>query len=271
MADNKFTDEKVMARCESMSRMQAVLGGKWKILILWYIATYEVQRFGELMRRIDGISQSTLTKQLRELEADGLIHREIYREIPPKVEYTLTDLGKSFVPILTDMMLWSQQWLCNASYSTKIEMCHAKDRERYLDQLLAVWRASVEATHTFLAHDDVDRIAEYVPRAILEVPRLYIAFNEHNIPIGFLGINSDVVEMLFLAPDARGKGLGKQLLILAVNECGARKLDVNEQNEQARGFYERLGFQVVGRSETDDMGEPFPILHMELASKEVKH
>lgn len=115
MADNKFTDEKAMARCESMSRMQAVLGGKWKILILWYIATYEVQRFGEFMRRIDGISQSTLTKQLRELEADGLIHREIYREIPPKVEYTLTDLGKSFVPILTDMMLWSQQWLCDDS------------------------------------------------------------------------------------------------------------------------------------------------------------
>ena len=115
MADNKFTDEKAMARCESMSRMQAILGGKWKILILWYIATYEVQRFGELMRRIDGISQSTLTKQLRELEADGLIHREIYREIPPKVEYTLTDLGKSFVPILTDMMLWSQQWLCDGS------------------------------------------------------------------------------------------------------------------------------------------------------------
>lgn len=115
MADNKFTDEKAVARCESMSRMQAVLGGKWKILILWYIVTYEVQRFGELMRRIDGISQSTLTKQLRELEADGLIHREIYREIPPKVEYTLTDLGKSFVPILTDMMLWSQQWLCEES------------------------------------------------------------------------------------------------------------------------------------------------------------
>ena len=65
------------------------------------------------MRRIDGISQSTLTKQLRELEADGLVHREIYWEIPPKVEYTLTDVGKSFVPFLTEMTLWSQQWLCN--------------------------------------------------------------------------------------------------------------------------------------------------------------
>ncbi len=68
------------------------------------------------MRRIDGISQSTLTKQLRELEADGLIHREIYREIPPKVEYTLTDVGKSFVPILTEMTLWSLQWLYDGEH-----------------------------------------------------------------------------------------------------------------------------------------------------------
>ena len=113
MANNKFTDDKMIERCESMSRMQAVLGGKWKILILWYIATYNVQRFGELMRRIDGISQSTLTKQLRELEADGLIHREIYKEIPPKVEYTLTERGETFVPILEQMVLWSQDQLCD--------------------------------------------------------------------------------------------------------------------------------------------------------------
>ncbi|MCI9262004.1 MAG: helix-turn-helix transcriptional regulator, partial [Eggerthellaceae bacterium] len=92
-------------------------------LILWYIAAYEVQRFGELMRRIDGISQSTLTKQLRELEADGFIHREIYREIPPKVEYTLTEEGESFVPILTEMMRWSQQWLCSEG-----ETCGANKR-----------------------------------------------------------------------------------------------------------------------------------------------
>lgn len=84
--------------------------------LLWYIATYKVQRFGELMRRIDGISQSTLTKQFRELEVDGLIHREIYNEIPPKVEYSLTEIGESFVPILTQMTLWSQQWLCDGSY-----------------------------------------------------------------------------------------------------------------------------------------------------------
>lgn len=112
MTNNKFLKREIMANCVPMSRLQAVLSGKWKILILWYIAINKVQRFGELMRKIDGITQSTMTKQLRELEQDGFINREIYKEIPPKVEYTLTKLGNSFVPVLTQMMIWSQSNLC---------------------------------------------------------------------------------------------------------------------------------------------------------------
>ena len=104
MADNKFTTADAQARCVPMSRLQAVIGGKWKILILWYIAFYKVQRFGELMRRLDGITQSTLTKQLRELEQDGFLHREIYREVPPRVEYSLTEFGQSFIPVLQNML-----------------------------------------------------------------------------------------------------------------------------------------------------------------------
>ncbi|MCI9235496.1 MAG: winged helix-turn-helix transcriptional regulator [Anaerotruncus sp.] len=112
MAENKFSDEKTIARCAPMSRLQSVIGGKWKILILWYVAFYRVQRFGELMRRLDGITQSTLTKQLRELEQDGFLHREVYKEIPPKVEYSLTTFGESFIPVLQTMMEWSETWLC---------------------------------------------------------------------------------------------------------------------------------------------------------------
>ena len=112
MAENKFSDEKTSARCAPMSRLQSVIGGKWKILILWYVAFYRVQRFGELMRRLDGITQSTLTKQLRELEQDGFLHREVYKEIPPKVEYSLTTFGESFIPVLQTMMEWSETWLC---------------------------------------------------------------------------------------------------------------------------------------------------------------
>lgn len=112
MAENKFSNKDVTARCVPMSRLQSVIGGKWKILILWYVSFYKVQRFGELMRRLDGITQSTLTKQLRELESDGFLHREVYKEIPPKVEYSLTEMGKSFIPVLQTMMTWSESYLC---------------------------------------------------------------------------------------------------------------------------------------------------------------
>ncbi len=112
MAENKFNDKDVIARCVPMSRLQSIIGGKWKILILWYVSFYKVQRFGELMHRLDSITQSTLTKQLRELESDGFLHREIYSEIPPKVEYSLTELGESFIPVLQTMMAWSEAYLC---------------------------------------------------------------------------------------------------------------------------------------------------------------
>ena len=116
MADNKFTSPETLARCEALGRLPSVLGGKWKILILWYVAFYKVQRFGQLMRRLDGITQSSLTKQLRELERDGFLHREIYPEIPPRVEYSLTELGRSFTPVLRQMLLWSEAHLCPPGY-----------------------------------------------------------------------------------------------------------------------------------------------------------
>lgn len=71
------------------------------------------KRFGELNRSIEGITRSTLTKQLRELEERGLITRYVYREVPPKVEYSLSDMGRSFVPILAEINQWSLQHLKN--------------------------------------------------------------------------------------------------------------------------------------------------------------
>ena len=100
------------SQCVSMRTLQSVLNGKWKILILWYIASFKVRRFGELRRQISEITQSTLTKQLRELGDDGFVSRTVYQEIPPKVEYTLTERGRSFIPLLVSMMEWSQQHLC---------------------------------------------------------------------------------------------------------------------------------------------------------------
>lgn len=109
MSVNKHSEKNQFEKCESMSKLQAVISGKWKILIIWYISAYKIQRFNELQKRLDGITQSTLTKQLRELESDGFIHRHVYPQIPPKVEYSLTDMGESFVPILLEMQKWSEE------------------------------------------------------------------------------------------------------------------------------------------------------------------
>lgn len=108
MSENKHLQKDHIARCESMCRIQSVISGKWKILIIWYISFYKVQRFNELQRRLDGITHSTLSKQLRELEADGMICRRVYPEVPPRVEYRLTALGESFVPLLKQMQKWSE-------------------------------------------------------------------------------------------------------------------------------------------------------------------
>lgn len=108
MSENKHSNPQQLARCESMCKLQSIISGKWKILIIWYISFYKVQRFNELQRRLGEITQATLTRQLRELETDGFIKRKVYPVVPPKVEYTLTELGESFVPILSLMQKWSE-------------------------------------------------------------------------------------------------------------------------------------------------------------------
>ena len=85
--------EQSIQRCLTISTVQKILGGKWKIEILYYIGLQNVRRFGALRRHIGGITESSLTKQLRELESDGFINRYDFKEVPPHVEYTLTDLG----------------------------------------------------------------------------------------------------------------------------------------------------------------------------------
>lgn len=131
-------------------------------------------------------------------------------------------------------------------------------------ELVACWRASVEATHTFLTPDDIERIAAYVPDAIASVAHLAVCRDENGQVVGFIGVDGTMIEMLFIHPSLRGYGLGSLLLDHAVSEHGATLVDVNEQNGQAVGFYEHYGFEVFDRSETDGMGDPFPILHMRL-------
>lgn len=109
--------ELAVQRCKTISTIQKMLGGKWKIEILYYIGVGDVHRFGALRRQLGEITESSLTKQLRELEADGFINRHDFKELPPRVEYTLTELGKSFISVLNYMKAWGEENLEETDHS----------------------------------------------------------------------------------------------------------------------------------------------------------
>ncbi len=97
-----------MKNCTSVRTTLKVVGGKWKPLILWLL-TNNTLRFNELHKNIDGVTQKMLTQQLRELEKEGLIKRKVYAVVPPKVEYSLTEYGKSLQPVLKMMAKWGKE------------------------------------------------------------------------------------------------------------------------------------------------------------------
>lgn len=86
-----------------------VMQGKWKFAILNFLSKGTI-RFGELSRALPNIRQGYMTQQLRELERDGLVHREVYKQVPPKVEYSLTDLGRDFLPVIDAMAVWGEKY-----------------------------------------------------------------------------------------------------------------------------------------------------------------
>lgn len=90
------------------------VGGKWKPVILYHLLG-GTRRFGELKRLVPGVSQRMLTQHLRELEADGIIHREVYKEVPPKVEYSLTELGRTLEPVLLTMHEWAEEHMAGTT------------------------------------------------------------------------------------------------------------------------------------------------------------
>lgn len=134
--------------------------------------------------------------------------------------------------------------------------------EGLLEALQHVWEASVRATHVFLSEEEIRKIAMYIPTALREVPLLVVAFDVAGQPLAFMGISGRKLEMLFIAPEERGEGLGKQLLQYGIENYRIREVCVNEQNPQAKGFYEHLGFRVYKRTDCDEQGRPYPLLFL---------
>ena len=134
-----------------------------------------------------------------------------------------------------------------------------------LEALTDLWERSVRATHDFLAPEDIAFFRRMVREETLPgVEELHVIRDEKNGFAAFAGVEAGKLEMLFVAPEKRGRGLGHELVEYLVARRGVRRVDVNEQNAQAAGFYARMGFRIVSHSETDPSGRPYPILHLSL-------
>lgn len=109
-----------MFNCEKELTL-SIIGGKWKMLVLWHLGKEGTKRFGELKALMPGITQRMLVNQLRELEDHLIVHREVYPVVPPKVEYSLTEQGRSLMPILDSMYEWGKIYIEN-NLEDKTEM-----------------------------------------------------------------------------------------------------------------------------------------------------
>jgi putative acetyltransferase len=128
-------------------------------------------------------------------------------------------------------------------------------------ELVAIWRSAVDATHGFVSADDLDQIEAAMAPEYLPSVQLTVAEVDGRL-VGFAGTAAHRLEMLFVENAFRGSGIGSALLEYVVREQSVTELDVNEQNLHAVAFYASRGFAVIGRSETDEAGYPYPLLHM---------
>lgn len=134
------------------------------------------------------------------------------------------------------------------------------------DILLDVWLRSVRATHSFVPVEDVQLMIPQVQSYLASSePEFWVVCDDSGTIRGFMGMAGNKMESLFLAPDSLRRGWGRRLVQHAQELYGELMVDVNEQNQAARAFYEACGFVVEGRSDLDDEGRPYPLLHLRLA------
>ncbi|WP_316549636.1 acetyltransferase [Klebsiella michiganensis] len=128
-------------------------------------------------------------------------------------------------------------------------------------KLIAIWRRSVDATHDFLSKEYRAELEDLVSAFLPEAP-LWVAVTEKDEPVAFMLLTGEHMDALFVDPTVRGCGVGKLLIEHALTLAPKLTTNVNEQNEQAVGFYKKMGFKVTGRSETDDLGKSYPLLNL---------
>jgi len=137
-----------------------------------------------------------------------------------------------------------------------------KNRPEIVERCVELWEASVRATHDFVQEEDIVFYKPFVRENCEKLP-LLLHYEGDEI-VAFLGYDMTYVEMLFVDPDYRGQGIGRDLIEWAIEDIHVERVAVNEQNRQAVGFYAKLGFEVEYRTDVDGFGKPYPILHLRL-------
>lgn len=135
---------------------------------------------------------------------------------------------------------------------------------KIITDLIDIWENSVRATHLFLTSKEIDKIKEYVPKAIENVEHLIIAYNNRDSSIAFIGVENKKIEMLFVKNNEREKGVETKLIKYGITNFDISEVTVNENNIEAIKFYKHVRFEVYNRSNVDEQGNNFPILYMRL-------
>ena len=145
----------------------------------------------------------------------------------------------------------------------KIEKLDKELIKQNMNNILKVWESSVRATHFFLNESDIITLKPFVEQGALYVDD-FLCIKEDTEIIAFIGIHEEKIEMLFVSNNFRRKGIGKLLVTYGISNYNIKYVDVNEQNQQGTIFYKHMGFNVFKKSQFDDYGNPYPILHMKL-------
>ncbi|WP_331670130.1 GNAT family N-acetyltransferase [Anaerocolumna sp. AGMB13020] len=223
-----------------------LIGGKWKTLILWYLGNQGTKRFSELQKLLPQVSHKVLTQQLRELEDDRLLERQVYPQVPPKVEYTLSVQGRTLMPIFDTLCQWGDEYR-KRSFMYKKTLY--KKTDKLCEEAKLIREEVFVKEQGFLDEfDEIDEIAKhlvfYADGKPAATCRYYRGKEEGEYTAGRIAVREEY----------RGRNLGQHIMETIeenVREDGGKSITLSAQ-KRVQGFYEKSGFKAYGEPYLDE-------------------